>query len=102
MFDEDFFFWLDLVAKKFQIFGIDPGAHIAVSDNHRTSIGENAVTGHVVDVVVGVDDKFEGEVRDGLYFGEKGLGSSFVLKRVDDYNAAVADDESRIRTRVAI
>src|SRR5258706_5757047 len=65
-----------------------------MSNDHRTFLGEDRVSGDVIEMVVGVDDKFDGEFGDDANFAEQGLCGGRVIEGVDDCDAVVADDEA--------
>jgi hypothetical protein len=40
---------------------VDPCAHVALSEDNRPGLLEDAISGYVVDVVMGVDYEFDGK-----------------------------------------
>ena len=55
----------------------------------------------MVDVVVGVDDELDRELRELADFREHLFCGFGIFKRVDDRDAVVADDEARVGAGIA-
>ena len=89
---------LDVLAKKFQIFRVNPRANIFVGHDHGARLRKNAVARDVVQMVVRVNYKFYRQLCQLLNFREQLPGGSFVLERVDYRDAVFANHESGVRT----
>jgi len=101
IFDLGFLFRSDVLAEKFQIFSVDPGRDVTVSDNDCAFLGEHGISGDMIEMVVGVDDELDGELGDHADFAEEGVGSGLVFKRIDYGDAVIAHDKSRVRAGFA-
>jgi len=65
-----------------------------VGDDDGARLPEDGVAGDVIEVVMRVDDEFHRQLCELLDFGKELTRGRRVLKRVDDGDAIVADDEA--------
>ncbi len=63
-FHHGFLFRLRIRSKKFQVFRPQPAAQIALSKDRRASLGKDSISASVVQVVMRVHHKANGQVRD--------------------------------------
>ena len=96
IFDQRFLFGSNVLAEKLQIFRVDPGRNIAVSDDDRAFFGEYAISRNVIEMIVSVDYKLDGKLGDHADFAEESLRGGFVFKRVNHRDAVVADNEAGV------
>ena len=80
---------------------MNPGGDVAVSDDDCALFGERRVAGDVIEMVVGVDDEFDGQLGDDANLAEESLGGGLIFKGVDDGDAVIADHEARVGTGLA-
>ena|SRR5579863_3310336 len=73
-----------------------------MSDDHRAFLGEDGVSGDVIEMVVSVDDELDGELSDDANFAKQGLRGGRVVEGVDDRDAVVTDDEAGIGAGFAL
>ena len=97
-----FFFGFDFVAEELQVFRSDPCPDIVVAEDDRTAIGEDTVSGDVVEVVVGVDHEFDGKVSEGVNLSEESFGSSLVFEGINYGDAVIAHDETSVCASVPL
>ena len=60
------------------------------------SFAKTAFPGDVVEVVMGVDDKLDGQLGDHADFAEESLRGGFVFEGIDYRDTAVADDKAGV------
>ena len=78
-----------------------PRAHVALSEDNRPSLLEDAISCYVVDVVVRVDYELDGKSGQLADFDEKLLCGFGMFEGVDDGDAVVTDHEASVGASIA-
>ena len=77
-------------------------ATVSMSDSSCASYcSELFVIAGLIEMVMGVDDEFDGQLGDDANFAEESLGGGLIFKGVDDGDAVIADHETRVGTGFA-
>ena len=70
-------------------------------DDDRAFFGKDRISGDMVEMIVGVDDKFYGKLGDHANFAEKSASGRFVFKSIDDGDCFIANHKAGVSTGFA-
>jgi hypothetical protein len=67
-----------------------------MSNDNCAFFGKDGISRDVVEMVVGVDNEFDGKFRDHANFAEQGVRGRLVLECINYGDAIIADDEASV------
>jgi hypothetical protein len=96
-FDEGALLRGDVGEEELEVFGALPGADVLLGQDEDARAHEDLVSGHVVEVVVGIDDVADGEFGLLLDDFEHFVCGGLAFESVDDSDGVGADEKAGIR-----
>ncbi len=86
----------NVLAEEFKIFSVNPGGDIAMSNDDRAFLGEDAISRNVIEMIVSVDHELDRELGHHADFAEESFRCGLVFKGVDDGDSVIADNEASV------
>jgi hypothetical protein len=73
-----------------------------MSYNHRALLRENAISRHMVQMIVRIDDKLDGQVREAVDLPQQRLRCSFVLEGINHRHAVIPNHEPGVSAGITL